>query len=219
MFKGCKVYAKVDESGNLLARDGRVTIKYQPHQDQEYQARADAVREIDKELLKKGSYPKKTKKAPSQGIGASRAWPRDKEDRSIIIYADGACKGNPGPAGIGIVLQYRGHRKEISRFIGLSTNNRAELSAIRAALKEIRNPTVPVYLHTDSAYCYGILVDGWKPKQNKQIIEDIQKEMTRFSNLAFIKVEGHAGIEGNERADQLAREAIAKNAPSDENMG
>jgi ribonuclease HI len=210
MFKGCKVYAQVDESGHLLTRDSRVTIKYQLHQDQEYKAGADAVREINEDLLKKGTKGTNKRKAKPHNGKVPSPLPEDAKERGIIIYSDGACKGNPGPAGIGVVFLYKSHQKEISRFIGQATNNIAELSAIKIALKEVKDPTLPIYLHTDSAYCYGLLTKGWKARQNKELVEDIKKEMARFPKLSIIKVEGHAGIEKNERADQLAREAITK---------
>ena len=215
MFKGCKVYAEVDESGKIRAQNGRVTIKYQLHQKQEYQARADAVHGIDEAPPIKSTPLKKTTKKRSSKNGGPPSLPKDAHERGIVIYSDGACSGNPGPAGIGVVLQHKDHKKELSRYIGQATNNIAELEAIKAALEEIKDPTLPVYLHTDSAYCQGLLVKGWKAKQNKELVEAVRKEIARFQQLTIIKVAGHAGIEGNERADQLACEAIEKK-PGDE---
>jgi len=129
----------------------------------------------------------------------------------IEVYTDGACSGNPGPAGIGIVMKYKGHTREISKYIGHATNNIAELRAVLTALRAIKNPVRRVILHTDSTYVEGVLAKGWKAKANKDLICEIKKEMQRFGDLAIKKVEGHAGVEGNEQADRLAREAI-KNA-------
>lgn len=209
MFKGNKVYALVDESENLLTRNGLATIKYQLHQDQEYRARADAVTEIDESLLnKKAAGDRMDMNSPrtAELIAPDAAH----VGKGITVYTDGACEGNPGPAGIGITLLHHDQRKEISRFIGSGTNNIAELTAILVALKEIRNPRLPVFLHTDSAYAYGVLLGGWKAKKNHELIKEIKEEMARFANLKIIKVKGHAGHEENERADQLARQAISE---------
>ena len=215
MFKGCKVYAEVDELENIRVRDGRVTIKYQLHQEQEYQARADALRELDA-AEPSGSRPSgKSRKKEFGKNNPHTLMSKDAKEHGIVVFTDGACSGNPGPAGIGVVLLHKDHRKELSRSIGQATNNIAELEAIKAALKEIKDPTLPVYLHTDSAYCHGLLVKGWKAKQNKELVEAVRKEMARFPHLTIIKVTGHTGIEDNERADELAGEAI-ENKKGDE---
>jgi len=206
MFKGSKVYASVDEKGALLIQKGRVEIKYQLDQDMQYLALASSVKEIDEAVLQaiKNKRGKKKKDLAKAGPSVSS------DPDSIAVFTDGACGGNPGPAGIGIVLQYGHHKKEISRFIGEATNNIAELTAIKIALREIKDPRLPVNLYTDSAYCQKTLSGSWKPKKNKKLIEEIKKEMTRFSSLNLIKVEGHKGIEGNEHADQLAQQAVQK---------
>ena len=135
---------------------------------------------------------------------------REFDEDTILIFTDGACEGNPGPAGIGVFFQYRNYKKEISRFIGYGTNNIAELTAIKIALQEIKNPHLPVALFTDSSYCYGVLTGRLKAKKNHPLIEEIKKEMARFPRLKFFKVEGHAGIEGNEKANQLAQQSLLK---------
>jgi ribonuclease HI len=207
MFKGSKVYASVDEKGALLIQKGRVEIKYQLDQDMKYRALASSVKEIDEAVLQAIKNKRKKKKDPAKT--AARAGPSiNSGPDAIAVFTDGACGGNPGPAGIGIVLHYRDHKKEISRFIGQATNNIAELTAIKIALREIKDPRLPVNLYTDSSYCQKTLSRSWKPKKNKKLIEEIKKEMTRFSRLNLIKVEGHKGIEGNEHADQLAQQAV-----------
>lgn len=128
----------------------------------------------------------------------------------IHIYADGASSGNPGPSGIGVLLRYRDHEKEVSRFIGMGTNNIAELEAIRAGLLEVKNPDLPIRIYTDSSYAYGLLVLGWKPKKNIEIVNEIRILTKHFKNLEFIKVKGHSGLEGNEIADRLATSAISQ---------
>ena len=209
MFKGCKVYAQVDEGGNLLTHNGLVEIKYQLDQDRKYLARASSVKEIDETFLDKiKKERKKEKEVIKKKLPPSSL--KKNQDDYIKVFTDGACEGNPGPAGIGIILQYRNHQKEISRYIGQGTNNIAELTAIKFALREIKSSDVPIYLYIDSDYCYKILSGSWKPKKNQKLIEEIKKEMVRFSCLNIIKVEAHKGIEGNERADCLARAAIKK---------
>jgi ribonuclease HI len=129
----------------------------------------------------------------------------------VYVYTDGASSGNPGPSGIGVVLRFGKHEKEISRYIGDTTNNVAELEAIRSGLMAVKNTNLPVRLFTDSRYAYGVLTQGWKAKKNQNIIESIKKILSKFNDLKFIHVKGHVGIEGNERADFLATSAI-KNA-------
>jgi ribonuclease HI len=130
------------------------------------------------------------------------------DEEPILIYTDGASSGNPGPAGIGVLLQYKGKTRKISRYIGVSTNNIAELTAIETALSAIRRTDIPIRLHTDSAYALGLLTLNWKPKKNQELVERIKKHMTRFKRLEIIKVAGHSGVAGNEAADKLATSAI-----------
>ena len=119
--------------------------------------------------------------------------PPDSEDPDCIrIYADGASSGNPGPSGIGVLLRYREHEKEISRNIGLGTNNIAELEAIRTGLLEVKNPDLPVRVYTDSGYAYGLLTLGWKARKNEaacqrhpHVDETIQKPDIHQSQRAF----------------------------------
>jgi ribonuclease HI len=204
MFKGRKVYAEADAEGNLLTQKGMVTIKYQLDQEMTYLARASAVTEIDPNLLVK----KKGQKSKRKKTGETRQAPEMHGDDAITVFTDGACGGNPGPAGIGVLLQYRNHKKEISRFIGQGTNNIAELTAIKVALREIKDPHLPVILYTDSAYAQGVLTGNWKAKKNQDLVSEVRKEMVRFATLSVMKVEGHKGIEGNETANRLACEAI-----------
>jgi len=211
MFKGCKVYAQVDKEGALLTRDdNKVAIKYQLDQNMQYWASASSVKEIDEEQLKKIKNRKNKKSKEPKKEDSPSSLMENKNPNVINVFTDGACEGNPGPAGIGIVFQYRDHKKKISRFIGSGTNNIAELTAIKIALQEIKSPTLPIVLYTDSAYSKMILEGAWKAKKNQKLIEETKKEMTRFSNISIIKIKGHIGIEENETADQLAREAIKK---------
>ena len=142
--------------------------------------------------------------------------------KQVEIYTDGACSGNPGPGGWAAVLTYEGHQKEISGGEANTTNQRMELKAVYESLKGLKEPC-NVVLHSDSAYvinCFkqkwyvGWRKNGWKnskgdPVQNRDLWELLLSEVERH-DVAFEKVKGHAGVEMNERCDELARAAVPK---------
>jgi ribonuclease HI len=130
----------------------------------------------------------------------------------IHVYTDGACSGNPGPAGIGIVLNYNSYKKEISKYIGNATNNIAELTAIKVGLEAIKPlyRTTPVIIYTDSAYCHGLFTKDWNPKKNIELIMDIRSLIVQFSDIEFKHVKGHSDNPGNNKADILATSAIQR---------
>lgn len=134
-------------------------------------------------------------------------------DGGIDAYTDGACFGNPGPAGFGVVLSSGARRRELSGYLGDATNNIAELTAMLVALRAIRDRGRPVRLYTDSGYARGLVVLGWKAKANRELVAALRAEAARFPRLEVVHVPGHAGIAGNERADRLAREAINRGGP------
>jgi ribonuclease HI len=129
-------------------------------------------------------------------------------DGTVVAYADGACSGNPGPAGLGVVLLDGPQRVEISEYLGEGTNNIAELTAVLRALEEIKDPSRKLIIRTDSQYTIGILQKGWKAKANVELIEKL-REVLRRRPARIEYVPGHAGVALNERADALAREAVA----------
>jgi ribonuclease HI len=218
------VFARVDAQGELVERDGRVEIKYRAEDPRLYSARASDLAiiagESDRSLpdapgeSEAATAPRAAKKksraassmTSRRGMAAPR---RSGRKNAVAVYTDGACSGNPGPAGLGVVLLFRGKRKEISEYLGEATNNVAELTAVLRGLQAIRDPSKPVDIYSDSAYSIGVLSLGWKPKANQELIAEIKGEMARFHDLAFVKVAGHAGVPENERADALAREAVA----------
>ena len=134
------------------------------------------------------------------------------EDDVIHIYTDGACSGNPGPAGIGVLLIYNKYRKHLSEFIGNATNNIAELRAIKLGLETIkpkfRNSIIKVY--TDSGYCHGLFTKNWNAKKNIELVIDIRSLLVSFNNIEIIKVKGHSDNINNNIADELATNAIRK---------
>ena len=200
-FKGNKVWAQTDTNGRLLIEKGKVLIKYNLKQDYEYRVKKDSLYPEDQAV----PAGKKTAETIKKSVRET-----DLPDNCIKIYTDGASSGNPGPAGIGILLIYGENRKEISKFIGTATNNIAELTAIKVALKKLKRVDLPVRIFSDSSYSIGVLTKNWKPKKNQDLVFEIKKLMNRFSDLAFIKVKGHSGIKENEVADFLATSAIKK---------
>ena len=126
----------------------------------------------------------------------------------IIAYTDGACSGNPGPAGIGVVLVCGDKRREISTYLGEGTNNIAELTAILAALEAIKDRRRAITVVTDSSYAIGVLTKNWKLKANVELILKMRALIAEFAQLRFEWVKGHAGHVENERCDELARTAV-----------
>ena len=138
-----------------------------------------------------------------------------------VIYTDGACSGNPGPGGWGVVLRYGSAEKELYGGDPLTTNNRMELMAAIQALEALTRP-VPVRLFTDSRYLLdgitkwvaGWQRNGWKtaarqPVKNMDLWQRLVAAMASH-DITWQWVKGHAGDPGNERADELARLGIAE---------
>lgn len=127
----------------------------------------------------------------------------------IHVYADGACSGNPGPAGLGVVVLDSESRVEVSEYIGQGTNNIAELTAILRALGETADSDRPLVIHTDSSYSIGVLQKGWKAKANQELVAELREVLKGRKGVKLVYVPGHAGVKWNERADALAREAVS----------
>jgi ribonuclease HI len=139
---------------------------------------------------------------------------------AVEIYTDGACRGNPGPGGWGAILRSGDHEKEIKGAEPVTTNNRMELTAAIQALAAL-NRACEVVLYTDSQYVRkGILewLPNWKlrdwrtadkkPVKNVDLWQALEREIGRHKSIEWHWVKGHAGVPGNERADQLANQAI-----------
>ena len=124
------------------------------------------------------------------------------------MYADGACSGNPGPAGLGVAIFDGEDRRELSEYLGHGTNNIAELTAIQRALEALAGEERTVEIKTDSSYSIGVLTKGWKAKANQALIVDVKAALSKVPSVRIMYVKGHAGIAGNELADALARAAV-----------
>ena len=136
--------------------------------------------------------------------------------KKVTIYTDGACLGNPGPGGYGVVLLHGEKRKELSAGYRLTTNNRMEIMAAIAGLAELKYPcTVTIY--TDSQYLRNSIMEGWAArwrangwKRNKKeaaVSPDLWERLLNLCarhDVAFEWVRGHAGDPENERCDQLS---------------
>jgi len=137
----------------------------------------------------------------------------------VVIYTDGACSGNPGPGGWGVVLRWNGTEKELHGGDPQTTNNRMELMAAIQALEALNRPS-RVQLYTDSVYLLngitkwvaGWQSNGWRTSAKKPVKnEDLWRRLIEAKNGHDVNwqwVKGHAGDEGNERADALARLGI-----------
>jgi ribonuclease HI len=135
---------------------------------------------------------------------------------SVTIYTDGACIGNPGPGGYGVVLLHQGDRQELSAGYRLTTNNRMEMMAAIAALEALSKPSV-VTLYSDSQYLINAMEKGWAKKWQANGWKRNAKEMAKNPDLwerllklckehkvKFIWVRGHSGNMENEKCDRLA---------------
>ena len=137
------------------------------------------------------------------------------KDSEIVIYTDGAARGNPGPGGLGVVLLFGKHRKEISEGYRLTTNNRMELLAVIRGLESLKRNDLKVKVHTDSRYVADAVNQGWvfdwekkgfRKKKNPDLWEQFLTLYRKY-HPSFIWVKGHASIPENERCDRLAVEA------------
>lgn len=126
----------------------------------------------------------------------------------VKMYTDGACSGNPGPAGWVAVLQYGQHEREVVGGATESTNNRAELMAVIVGLQALKMPC-KVQVFTDSQYVVGMLSQGWMRKANHDLLAQADALLDQHA-VSFVKVKGHSGHEMNERCDQAARAEVER---------
>jgi ribonuclease HI len=205
-FKDQKVYAEVDEEGQLVTHQGRVRICYREGDERTYLAGRRNLHPLEEDIPPASRSHVVTSEDQELELVAGTS----PGQLPIVIHTDGSCLGNPGPAGIGVVLTCGRHRKELSEYLGRGTNNIAELTAIQRALEQVKEPHRRILLHVDSEYALGVLTRGWKVKANQELVARVRQTLGRFPDLHLCKVEAHAGHPENERADQLAREAIKR---------
>lgn len=218
-LRGQRVLARCTSDGKLAVQGGRVEIRYKPTDARAYQASAGNLEIVageaalpDEHCVSGEAVPrtKEEKKAASakKAVAAAQEIPKD----AFVAYADGACSGNPGPAGLGVfVTTPGGEEHESYEYLGVATNNVAELTAILRVLESIA-PERDVVVHTDSQYSIGVLTKGWKAKANVELVAKLVALVKARKGLRIVYVPGHAGVAGNERADELARRAVTSRA-------
>ena len=145
------------------------------------------------------------------------------KNQKLVIYTDGACSGNPGPGGWGVLMQFGKNEKEIFGGEAETTNNRREMMATIEALRAVKSSySGQITLWTDSTYVlkgitewiHGWKKRGWKKSDKKPVVNAdlwrILDDLNQQHNVDWKWVKGHAGIDGNERADELARRGIPR---------
>ena len=145
-------------------------------------------------------------------------------EKTVFLYTDGACKGNPGKGGWGVLMRYGSHEKELFGGEAHTTNNRMELTAIIQGLAALKRPCA-VVIYTDSQYVkngmekwiHGWKKNGWKTASKQPVKnEDLWQQLDRLAAQHQIQwqwVRGHAGHTENERADALANQGVASVEP------
>jgi ribonuclease HI len=208
-YRGEKVWVRVLDGGKPIVHRGLVEFRYKQGAIKSYKTSRDNFEDFEgpEEVLSDEDFGGQTS-TPSTSLREEPSKPVDAD--TIVIHTDGACSGNPGPAGIGVHIVRPDKVTEISEFIGEGTNNVAELRAILRAIEELREDERErqIHLYTDSGWSLGVLVGGWKAKKNVALIDKIKVRLPEFPNLELLKVKGHAGQDGNEDADALATKAV-----------
>jgi ribonuclease HI len=142
-----------------------------------------------------------------------------KTSKTVIIYTDGACSGNPGPGGWAALLEWKGKERVITGGAPHTTNNRMEMRAVIEAMKAVNQPC-HIKIHSDSALIVNAFTQGWvdgwlrrnwkkankKPVENQDLWEEMLTAMQPH-DVEWVKVKGHADNERNNRVDRLAVEA------------
>ena len=220
-LRGQDVLARCDEAGALVSEGGRVEVRYRPDSARAYRAAAmnleparDGTLLPDEHCVPADAGSERAAQ-PTRGskVGAKpTAAPHRRSTAEVIAYADGACTGNPGPAGLGSLILDGDERHELSEFLGPGTNNIAELTAILRVAERLEKEVRAIEIRTDSQYSIGVLSKGWKVKANQALVAETKAALGRLGSVRLAYVAGHSGEPGNERVDELAREAIGRRA-------
>lgn len=214
-LRDADVWARTDASGALVTDgEGRVEIVYKAAPGARvYRAGARNLTpspgaepiEIDV-----GDRAPERPERTAAGTGVKAGPSAQAPANAIHVWTDGACEGNPGPAGLGVVIVDGKEHRELSEYLGHGTNNIAELTAILRGLQAIGDRTRPVIVYSDSQYSIGLLTQNWKAKANAELVAQLRALTRLFPDLRFVKVAAHSGIPLNERVDELARGAISR---------
>lgn len=228
LLRDSQIWAEVDAAGQLVADDGgRVAVIYKREPGAKiYRAGARNLGPVAGATIE-ADLPGGHAAAPAEAKAESRsetAKPRPASPLAkpggpgrlgdpmpadtVHVWTDGACQGNPGPCGVGVVVIDGDKRIEHGEYLGHGTNNIAELTAVLRGLDLVPDTKRPVRVYSDSSYSIGVLSMGWKPKVNQELITEIKDRIAAFRDVRFVKVKGHAGIVENERCDQLATGSI-----------
>ena len=220
--------ARADDSGQLVVEGGRVEIRYKPRDGRAYAASERNLKSAGGGLLPDDHCAPAERPEPKGGASKKRAGgrrpkaskasaappPTEPAPGRALSYADGACSGNPGPAGAGVILIHEHGCLELSEYLGRGTNNIGELVAILRAAEQCLELGLPLTLYTDSSYSIGVLCKGWKAKKNQELVAQAKQALAALSDFELFYVKGHAGIPLNERADELAVAAVQARASS-----
>jgi ribonuclease HI len=229
LFRNDPVWIHVSDDGRpILDAQGRAEMKYRETDTKTYRPGPANLTPIAGSPLKPDlpsdgtarALPADAQKkaAGRQDNGTARASEsRNADDSALQIWTDGACSGNPGPMGIGMVVIDGAWRKESGEYLGVGTNNIAELVAIERglelAIERLGTTKRVVRVHSDSSYAIGLLEKGWKAKANQELVVRIRGKLRAYpAAIQFVKVAGHAGVRENERCDELARQAVERRA-------
>ena len=209
-LRGQRVLARAKADGALVVEGGRVEIRYNPRDGRAYHAAARNLEIAAGGTVLGDDTCDPVASAPAAATAGKPRPPGAHPADAWVAYTDGACSGNPGPAGSGVVLvSPKGKMFEGFEYLGEATNNVAELTAILRAVEWLPTPASGVMVHTDSQYAIGVLQKGWRAKVNQELVARTKRAVqTRGARLVYVP--GHSGVPLNERADELAREAIAR---------
>jgi ribonuclease HI len=219
-LRGQRVLARARSDGTLEVSGGRVEIRYRPGDAKAYRASAQNLEIVPGAKLLPDEACGPGPSSPPGRRSLERAAPEKstapaptaQRDGEWVVYTDGACSGNPGPAGSGmVVIEPGGKIHEGYQYLGSATNNVAEITGVLLGVQAVPTVARSVVIHTDSKYTIGVLSKGWKPKVNGELIRRTREALIG-RNARFVYVPGHAGVPMNERADELAREAIRREA-------
>jgi ribonuclease HI len=217
-LRKAEVLARCDESGKLITQDGRVEVRYKPKDGRAYFASAANLKssgsasEIEPDsFCAPGEAVRKSPREPKEpkpSAATKGSAPEKPDGDELLVYADGACSGNPGPAGVGAVALWADQKRELSEYIGEATNNIAELTGILRAVELATELGRPLRLYTDSTYSIGVLTKGWKVRANQELVGRVRKVLDAHPDAKLFHVRGHQGIRLNEEADELAVRAV-----------